>query len=192
MNFAPDDIHRSLRRYIAAVLADWPVWTQREEIRDDSRPVCVVEPSSPVTTTRARVTIPQGDVDKGQAFSIMAYPELADTARESRFAAQQVQQLLDAVITHGQVDDDGNSIAPPLRIPIYDYADVPLSGVRVPPAVPYGYAWVEDHSANVVQDPIDFLRFTVPVDIRLSWTAAGRKAPDAPLVQKMPGTAHVH
>jgi hypothetical protein len=50
---------------------------------------------------------------------------------------------------------------------------------------------VSDHTVNLVQDPIDPLRFTVPVDLRLTWWAAGRVPPDAPIVQRIPGTAHM-
>lgn len=191
-NFAPDDIHRSLRRYAAQALDGWTVRTQRSEVKDTERPLAVVEPASPITTTFARATVPQGDVSKVQAFSVMAYPALGDTPNESRLAASQVQQLLDAIITRGMVDDDGASIAPPLRIPIYDYDGVPVVGAgRAGPVAPYGWAWVEDHSANIVQDPLDHLRFTVPLDVRLSWAEAGRRVPDAPIVARVIPEPHV-
>jgi hypothetical protein len=79
MNFAQDDIHRSLRRYVTWLLPDVPVWTQRAEIRDDARPVGVVEPAGPSTTLFARSSIPQGDVQKTRPWSLMLYPALAAT-----------------------------------------------------------------------------------------------------------------
>lgn len=190
MNYTPADIHRSLRRFFVIALDDddWTARVAREEVRDSDRPVIVVEPASGIVTTTARRTIPQGDVDKQRAFSAMAYPVIMDSAREAAMEAARVAKVLDDAITHGIVDDDGLSIGGPLVLPVWDYDDVPIVGVdRAGGELPYGYVWVEDHSVNVLQDPIDFVRFTVPVDMRLSWRAGGRIVPDAPVVARMPG-----
>lgn len=193
MKYSPDDIHRSLRRHVAAALTDWDVWAVREEVKDSARPIAIVETSSPITTTRARVTIPQGDVDKMQAFSVQAYPVIADTARESRLVAQGAQALLDDAIVIGLVTDavPAVNIGGPFRIPVYDYSAVAVKGSaasRRGPTDPYGYLWVEDHSVNMIQDPIDHLRFTVVLDLRVSWTAPGREPPTAPIAATMDGT----
>lgn len=191
MNFDIDDIHRSLRRHIALVLTQpWKVRTERQPTTPDERPVCVVEAASGVTTGRSRVSIPQGDVEKLQAYSAMAYPEIAATARESRLEAYRIQQLLDDAITHGIVEGEGAAtvnIGAPFRIPVYDYEGVPVTGRdRQGPVQPYGYAWVADLSVRAIQDTLDALRFTVTCDMRLSWEAGGRIAPEAPIAQSMP------
>lgn len=189
MNFAADDIHRSLRRYIAQVLVKpWIVRTERQPVENDQREVCVVEPASALTTGKARVAIPQGNVEKLQAFSAMAYPALMETARESRHEAQRVATLLDQAFTLGLVEGERN-IGGPFRLPVYDYDGVPVTGAdRAGPDDEYGFAWVADLSVRPIQDPLDYLRFTVACDVRLSWEQGGRILPVAPVAVGMPGT----
>lgn len=192
MNFAQDDLIRSLRRYVSLALGSppWTVRTERQPVRDDERPVAVCEPASGVTTGRARRSIPQGDVDKLQAFSTMAYPAMADTARGSRLAATECAQLLDDAFTFGLVDEEtGVDIGGPLMLPVFDFEDVPVEGPdRAGPAEPYGFARVDDLTVRPVQDAVDHLRYTVACDVRLSWSQGGRLRPDAPVVGSMPGT----
>lgn len=195
MNFAADDIHRSLRRYVAQVLVKpWVVRMERQPVENDAREVCVVEPASGLTTGRHRVSIPQGNVEKLQAFSAMAYPAMMSTARESRHEAQRIATLLDQAFTLGLVEphEEGppTNIGAPFRVPVYDYADVPVSGKeRAGPADPYGYAWVDPGlSVRTIQDPLDYLRFTVACDLRLSWEQGGRIPPSAPVAAGMSGT----
>lgn len=180
MNYAPDDIHRSLRRYVSEALPSWRVWTERDEVRDDARPVAVVEASSPLTQTFARSTVPQGDVSGLRAFSVQCYPELGDTPRDSRLLAEEVAQTLAGLVTLGLVADNGSNIGYPLKVPIYDYANVPLTGAnRAGPAEPYGFADIgRGFAVNPIQDPIDPLRWTVALDVQLSWWAAGRGVTD--------------
>lgn len=191
MNFQIDDIHRSLRRQIAIVLSEpWKVRTERQPVTPDERPVCVVEAASGVTTGKSRVSKDQGPVEKLQAYSAMAYPEIADTARESRVEAYRVQQLLDDTFTHGLVEGEGAAtvnIGAPFRIPVFDYAGVPVTGRnRQGPADPYGYAWIASLSVRAIQDTEDPLRWTVTCDMRLSWEAGGRVGPSAPIVKAVP------
>lgn len=189
-NFAADDIHRSLRRFVSLVLeAPWKVRTERQPVADSERPAMVIEPSSGITTGRHRVSIPQGNVEKVQAFSAMAYPVLEETARESRLTAQKLADLLDQAFTVGLVDDAGVSIGAPFRIPIYDFEDVPVAGrSRAGPSEPYGFAWVADLTVRAMQDPVDYLRFTVTCDLRLSWEQGGRLGQVGPLARDIAGT----
>lgn len=194
VNFDADDIHRSLRRYFAAVLAPpWIVRTERQPVEDDKRRVCVVEPSSGVTTGKHRVSIPQGGVEKIQSYAAMAYPLLGETARESRAEAQSIASLLDQAITIGLVEPQESgpdkNIGGPFRIPVYDYEGVPVVGPdRGGPADPYGYVWVNDLNVRPIQDTLDYLRFTVTCSMRLSWEQGGRIVAAAPLATAMPGT----
>jgi len=192
MNFAVDDIHRSLRRYVAFVLVQpWIVRTERQPVTPDERQVCVIEPASGVTTGRHRVSIPAGSVEKLMAFSAMAYPELGETASESRAEAQRIATVLDDAFTNGLVDEaDGvtTNLASPFRVPIFDFDGVPVKGKsRAGPSDPYGYAWLADLSVRTIQDTLDHLRFTVTCDLRLSWEQGGRILPSAPIAKAMPG-----
>lgn len=193
-NFAVDDLHRSLRRYVAAVFGKpWVVRTERQPVRDDDREVIVIEPASGVTTGRHRVSIPQGGVEKIMAFSAMAYPALMTTSRESRHEAQRVADLLDGVFTLGLVEElrEGvqTNLGAPFRVPVWDYDGVSVTGRdRAGPDDPYGLAWVSDLSVRAVQDPVDSLRFTVACDLRLGWLQAGRAALTGPEVRSMLGT----
>lgn len=192
MNFSGDDVHRSLRRYVALMLAEpWKVRTERQPTTPDEREVCVVEPASGVTTGAHRMSIPQGNVEKLQAFSVMAYPALEGTAAESRQLAQEVVDLLDAGFSSGLVDDAGASIGGPYRLPVYDFDGVPVKGrSRRGGTVVYGYADVRDLNVRALQDTLDHLRFTVVCDLRLMWERGGRLSavPGSERVAKaMPG-----
>lgn len=184
-NLSFDDVHRSLRRYLAVALGtSWSVRMEREVIGDDERPAMVVEASSPASAAPgnppARRTIPQGDYAVQQSFSATAYPTVYDTAREGGVEAKRVTQLLYDAIAVGLVNDDGSNLGHPMAVPVWDYADVPAVGPdRAGPVEPYAWAWVEDHSARPLQDPLDAKRWTVAMDVRLSWQRAGREAPPA-------------
>lgn len=200
MNYAADDIHRSVRRYIATALGNtWRIRGEREVIKDDERPAAVVEFSTPVGQGpghRDRRTIPQGDVSRAATFAVTAYPALFDTAREGRHEADRIADLLDQTIGQGLVDDDSGelvNIGHPLAVPVYDYAGVPLTGAgRGGPADPYGWAMVETHSVHPIQDPLDEKRWTVAMSLRLSWWRAGREAMPAERWQRIMGTPDVH
>lgn len=193
MNFEVDDIHRSLRRYIAQVLVEpWKVRTERQPVTPDERRICVVEPSSPVTTGKHRVSIPQGNVEKLMAFSAMAYPAIFGTAREGRLEAQRIASLLDQTFTLGLVDGEGVeavNIGAPFRVPVYDFLGVPVTGrSRAGPTDHYGFAWVADLSVRTLQDTLDHLRWTVACDVRLSWEQGGRIVAQAPTAADMHGS----
>lgn len=191
MNYSLVDRHRSLRRFLMNALGapPWTLRTERETVPDEGRPVGVVEVAAPVTTRRTRHAIPQGDVERVQTFAVMLYPELLSTAAESREEAERVAQLLDDAIEVGLVDDAGELLTGPSRIPVYDFAGVPVKGAqRAGPADGYGWLWVEDAPVRALQDPDDSLRWTVTCDLRVSWTQGGRVVAPAPLVGSMPPT----
>lgn len=177
MNFTLDDRHRSLRRFLMAALGSppWVLRTERQPIADEERPAGVVEQASPAATLRARATVPQGEVEKQQTFSIMLYSELAATAAEAGLIARAWAERLDGAITVGLVNDDGSPYSPPLRIPVFDYAGVPMKGAgRGGAAEPYGWLWVEDAPVRAVQDPDDPVRWSIVCDMRVSWEQGGR------------------
>lgn len=192
----PADIRRSLRRYVAQILGapPWTVRMQRTRVSDDERPVAIVEQGI-MTTPYARAGMQadyQGDVQKMAPFTVVCYPELGDTAAVSGETAQQLADLLDAGFGRGLVTDD----VPPVyiggayRVPIYDFAGVPLTGAdRAGPTDPYMHANVDEaFSVRPIQDALDELRYTVTCSLRVTWWAGGLITPSAPLATAMPGT----
>lgn len=189
MNYTLDDRHRSLRRFLMNALGSppWRVRTERQQVPDETRPVAVIEVATPDMTTRSRTSIPQGDVEKQQTFSIVLYPALAETAAESRLAAAEAAELLKAALTVGLSNDDGTVLSAPEMIPVYDFAGVAVKGqARAGPAAGYGWMRVEDSPVRPLQDPEDILRWSVVCDLRVSWEQGGRIRPDEPTVGSMP------
>lgn len=193
----PEDVLRSLRRYVAQTLGSppWTVRIQRTRVLDDERPIAVVEEGGPLTTPRSRAgMVNQGDVQLMQSYAVMCYPAMASDAADSRYEAGRVRSLLQAGFSRGLVTDDDPpvNIGAPWSVPVYDFDGVPVSGEgRAGPADSYMYASV-DQTFNVrpVQDPLDELRFTVVANLRMTWWAGGRIPPAAPLVESMtPGFA---
>jgi hypothetical protein len=202
-NFSADDIHRSVRRYVALALGeDWTIRTEREVVKDSERPVAVVEWSTAIGRSPGhppdRRTIPQGDVSRMGTMAVTAYPAIFDTAREGKHESELIAQLLDESIGQGLVKRDGSgpvvNVGHPLAIPVYDYAAVPVKGAnRAGPPNPYGWAMVADHSVHPLQDPLDEKRWTVAVSIRLTWWRAGRQPPPGPRATRgVIGTGHLH
>jgi hypothetical protein len=192
----PDDIRRSLRRYVAQILGapPWTVRLQRTRVDDDERPVAILDPGV-MTTPFARAGMRdgnQGDVQKMRPFTVVCYPALGDTAAVSGEEAEQLASLLDAGFQRGLVTGDVPpvNIGAPYRIPVYDFAGVPMTGPdRAGATSPYMYANV-DETINVrpIQDALDELRYTVVVNLRVSWWQGGRVLPATPIATTMPGT----
>lgn len=197
MNFTLDDRHRSIRRFLMNALGSppWKIRTERQPVQDEERPVAVVEAPTPAATTRSRTSVPQGNVEKQQTFTLTLYPALAETAAESRLAAAAAAELLADAIGVGLVwgpddegHDDGDLLTAPEMLPVYDYEDVPVKGAgRAGPEEAYGWLRVDDYPVGMIQDPEDVLRYTVTCSLRVSWEEAGRERKDAPPVGSMPG-----
>lgn len=191
----PTDVIRSCRRYVAAILGSppWTVRIGRVRSSDDQRPVAIIDPAGPLTTLFARASIPQGDVQKARTLTVVCYPALGESAQESTIAAEELAALLEAGFERGLVTDDvpPTLIGAPWRMPLYDFAGVPVTGSsRAGASEPYGYANVTETGFNVraVQDAMDELRYTVVATVPLTWWRAGRDGPDGPLVTGVPGT----
>lgn len=170
----------------------WKVRLQRVRVSDDDRPTAVLEPGVLGTLFARTGTINQGDVQKAQPFTIVCYPELGATAASSAEAARELAGLLDAGFSHGLVTSDVPplNIGAPFRVPIFDFAGVPIEGEnRAGPPDSYMHANV-DEALNVrpIQDPADELRYTVVCNLRLTWWQGGRIPPVAPIATDMPGT----
>lgn len=193
--FSLGDQQRSIRRFLANALGSppWTVRVGRARVADDDRPVAVVELAAPAVTLQARSTIPQGDVQRQQTFALALYPPLdgVEGPLSEPAASQQaasVAELLSDAITIGLVFDDGALLSPPLQVPVYDFADVRLTGpTRAGPDEPYGWLQVDDYPVRPIVDPDDPRRWTVMCDLRVSWWQGGRIGTPAPAAGSMPG-----
>lgn len=191
----PDDILRSVRRYVAQMLGSppWTVRLQRTRVTDDERPAAVLDPGI-ITTPVSRAGMRDGnmgDQQKMQPITVVCYPGIGDTAAISAETARQLASLLDAGFSRGLVTTDTPpvNIGAPWRVPIYYFAETPITGAeRAGPDEPYMYANVDSSfSVRPVQDPLDELRYTVVASLRLTWWQGARVLPSSPTVAGMAG-----
>lgn len=196
--FSLDDQQRSIRRFVMNAFGSppWRVRVGRARVADEDRPVAVIESVAPAVTLQARTTIPQGDVQRQQTIAVSLYPTMVDDAGEplseqaaGQAAASAAERLSNALL-FGLVFDDGTVLSAPLRIPVYDFSGVPLTGpTRAGPDEPYGWLDVEDAPVRALVDPDDVRRWTVTGTLRVSWWQSGRIRPPAPTASTMPGAA---
>lgn len=194
-----DDIARSVRRYVSELLGPpWELNLERTDVADDSRPAGLVELGQ-ARVRRARASIPQGSVEMFMPVTVTLYPSLApprEAGRTARGLAHGLQQLVQTGLV-GPTFADGRRSAGPERIPLYDYSPVPLTGTdeeRVPPAHAHDVLWAEDYGTRALQDPMDPQRWTVVLELRVSWEQPGRAdevAQAAPIAERMPATIRV-
>ena len=185
-----DDIARSIRRYLSLALPDpWTLRVERREVRDEERPVAVVEVGG-LAPLRAREAITQGEVESAAPVTVTAYPPLpaeeegVDPLRQARLEAHAIASGLGRWLTWGMTvttkDEDGKTIhwASPFRIPLYDYAGVPLTGdERKGPEDPHDVMWVPRESIGIepIADNEDLRRWSVACDFRVSIESPGRE-----------------
>ena len=189
--YTPQDIKRSIRKYLVALLEEQKGWTlriERREVRDEDRPVAVIE-LGPESVLRAREALTQGEVETLYPVTVSAYPALpeyednadppSDPIREAEAAAEELKALLTQWLMFGLTVTDvkGQHWAGPMRIPLYDYAETPLTGdKRAMEDDPHDVLWVQRESiaVNAVQDPDDLRRWSVLLDFRVSMEQPGR------------------
>jgi hypothetical protein len=179
--YDPESVGRSVRRYMSVAL-------ELQEVRDDGRPAGVLELGE-VRVRRARVSVPQGEVEEFAPLTLTLYPRILDvdgkpldprvTAREARLAASAVQLL----ITSGA---EGVAMSGPERMPLWDYSAVEPGTPG--PSTPIDVLWVEDYSVRTLQDPDDPRRWSVILDCRISWERPGRVPPVGQTLTDVPGT----
>lgn len=194
--YDPDDITRSVRRYVAELLGPpWELDLERRDPTDDTRPAGLVELGQ-ARVRSARVSIPQGWVTMFMPVTVTLYPSLAaprEAGRTARHLAYGLQQLVQTGLA-GITFADGRRASGPERIPLYDYSEVELTGTdeeRTGPVTPHDVLWAEDYGTRAIQDPMDPQRWTVVLELRVSWEQPGRAdelTAGAPLVGSLPGT----
>lgn len=198
------DLQRSLRRWLSLALDDdeWTLRDERAEIADDARPAGYVEASTPMTTGFARATVPQGDVQRRITMTQTLYPATTGKPEECGRRARDLADLLDRAVQVGLAIPAGTlepgpglipspALAPgeeawlvtwPLSIPLWDFSAV--SDDEPGPPAPRAAAEVESVTSRAIPDPLDDRRWTVVLELRLTWWAPGRDRPlhEAPLV----------
>jgi hypothetical protein len=182
-----ESIARSVRRYIAPALGQpWNLMLERQEVRDDARPAGVVELGA-AKERRARTSLPQGEVENFIAATVTLYPA-TDAPRKAGREARQLAGFLRRLIQFGADPEgadeltraDGRPMAGPARLPLWDY-DGAEPGTAGPPR-PHDTMWAEDWSADAIQDPLDARRWSVVLEMRLSWEEPGRLGEQGPNV----------
>lgn len=192
MAYDQQSIARSIRRYLGLYVVPGPPWDvqlERVEVRDDARPAGVLEVGEE-TSSHARETIWQGEVENVMPVSLALYPALAEPAAAGA-VSRRLASSLRAVWQHGlearsdpslRFADDKPACGPS-RIPLWDYDGIADNGAG--PVHPHDVLWLEDWSVRTLQDPMDARRWTVASDLRVSYEAPGRVPPGAVIVRKL-------
>lgn len=198
--------------------SDWTTRTARRVIADDDRPIAVVLLGDRRTVS-ARTSRNQGNIVEAVPVTIYAYPEVGKDEMEATVAADIIRDELADLISFGlspeapepeppeeeepeeEPESEEEPAPPPLppawvaksgpfRIPLWDYAGVPLTGAeRAGPEDPHDVIWVDPDSLSVqnLEDPQDGKRRTVVIEFRASIERPGRIEPEGPPVASMPG-----
>jgi hypothetical protein len=196
--YDPDDIARSVRRTIAELLGEpWQLDLERKEVADDARPAGVVEMGE-ARMRRARTSLQQGPVTSFAPVTVTLYPALAEPREAGRAARKLAHLLLDMVmigVTGPTLEDPllpgepGRVASGPERLPLYDYENIPLVGTaaeRRGPDFAHDVLWAEDYGVRPLQDPMDPQRWSVILEMRLSWERPGHDPDlDAPIVASL-------
>lgn len=202
MAWESNDVRRSIRRYLGLTLGDpWTLRIERRQVRDEERPVALVE-LGPESTLRAREALVQGEVEVGYPVTISAYPALPDRAedadpppdplREAEAAAEALKTRLSRWVSIGMtVKEGGQHWAGPFRLPLWDYAGVPLTGEkREGPKVPHDVLFVprESLSVEAIQDAEDLRRWSVVADLRVTMEMPGREDQEGYVAERLEGS----
>lgn len=207
MSYSIDDVVQSVRRVlVTAYPTPWLMSLQREPIVDADRPAIVIE-AGEETVSEHRTAIPQGAYTLSAPLSIIVYPSLPPGKGGAREAGQTARRLATATRrlfaegppggaglgqgADGYIFETGRPASGPMTLPLWDWNDVPLIGTpeeRAGREFPHGIVRIESLGANAIQDPDDARRWTVAIDLQLTWRTPGRMPPDAPIVREMPGT----
>lgn len=196
--WGPDDVRRSIRRYLSYTFDSppWRIRVERREVTNDARPILVVQLGD-ASDTFAREALEQGDVTELFPVTVYAYPEKATNERvgqrDGELIRAQLHDLmrfgLPTTFPHGDppadvsltLDDaDGRPACGPYRIPLYNYSGVPIEGARVQPAFPHAVIKVQRESVSAgrpIQDPDDPRQLTVALEFRAQLERPGRALP---------------
>lgn len=190
--FEPDDVARSIRRYLGLLVRtgpspDWTLRLERRVVADDDRPVGVVLLGD-ATTVQARETFDQGNVVDLYPVTVYLYPPVEADAQKARREGDSLRHLAHRWIRFGfplrrgpaeLLDEDGRPKAGPFRLPLWDWDGIPSEGPadrRRPPENAHDAMIVlpESLTAQNLADEEDERRRTVAVEFRLQVEMPGR------------------
>lgn len=203
MAWQPEDVSRSVRRYFASTLSDelaaplaadvrWKIALSREQVRDDQRPAGLLELGTVEPRGGFRTSVPQGTVIEGAPITLSLFPELQEVKDAERRAHWIAAQCYDAVRFGLNLPPlpTGRPRCGPDRIPLYDYSGSMTHGTaaqRQGPTNPHDVLWVDSKSARAVQDPLDARRWSVILELAVSWERPGAVRAPGPVVVRVPG-----
>lgn len=202
VTWEPDDVKRSIRRYLAMTLPGppWVLRVERREVKDEQRPVGVITDGQITTIRGGTPSVIQGNVEEMLPVTVTLYPLIADAStdslRASRLEADQLKAQLNELLNTGltvttEVEGKRRHWAGPFRIPLWDYTGVPLTGEeKAGPEEPHDVLWVEEASlsVNTIQDTEDPRRWTVVANFRVTLERPGR-VPGADEMMDVTGVA---
>lgn len=190
-----DNIARSVRRYVTDMLGPpWAIDLERTEVSDADRPGGLIEIGLEQVRF-ARRTIPQGNVSAFRSVTVTLYPSLDAPRRAGRTARHLADGLMRLIVigADGPMRASGRPASGPETLPLYDYSMVALDGTveeRTGPEFAFDVMWAEDYSCRALQDPMDAQRWSVILEMRLSYEYPGRVSVTdqaAPIVGSLPG-----
>lgn len=150
----------------------------------------VAFPFCRVSLTASLATIPQGVhyYTAVQPMSVECYPtdRAADEEQAILLAASTIDRL-----ARGFRGDAHLGAARPLRVPLYDYEEVPLEEGVSQRRLDPDYLSVADFAARSLPDPTDPRRVAAIADVRLSWRVAAEVDRGKWLVESVPVTQEV-
>jgi hypothetical protein len=169
------DVLRSTHKYVSSMLPEeWEVrlWDDEGEFR---RPFARVAKVGPLLSRGPAIYS-----DMTQPMIVHAYPLVKETVEQSIYEAEMIEELIHEGFRIG--------IPPlgfPLRIPLWDWAEVPLDGVDSDSMErhPHDYIRVvpESFSINRLHEPVDDRLITVVTDMRVTWRRPGRTSVGKPV-----------
>lgn len=190
--FEPDDVARSLRRYIGLLLPegpppDWTMRLERREVKDEERPVGVINVGE-VSTIQARETFEQGNVVDQYPVTIYLYPPVEADAQRARREGDAYRSALHQLLKYGFplstlpvfcLDENGRPKAGPFHVPLWDWDGIPSEGPaegREPPEEAAGSMRIPSESlvCENLTDEDDERRRTVFAEFRIQLEMPGR------------------
>lgn len=205
-----ESVHRSVAEWVFAAAAyteeelaadppptQWTVKDERSEVSDEQRPVVIVEPTGEKSTPFARSSYTQGDVQHADTWTVTCYPEATGTPAECTRRARMLAERLEDALVHGLLTPAvagppavaEEQFGGPLVLPLWDFAGLGLEDDR--PGAQSGTISVESYTVRPIPDPLDDRRWTVVLEMRLTWWVSGRSRRDSEepeTVATVPGT----
>ena len=169
----PQDVARSLKRYVAIALGD------DYEVRLSNEEGVFKRPFARVATAGA-ATYPGGGArlaDVIQPYTVYAYPPLGVTSDDAWISATVIEDLLFQAFRVGV--ENGRA----WRVPLYSYVNTPLNAVGT--WLPPDFVRVSNLSTQSFVDAEESRLVSVACDLRLSWRRLAEVTVDTPLTAEV-------